>query len=118
MPLLKRKKAAKKKATKKKATKKKATKKKVVRRANTAKRRRSRGFDDDEKDLFDEILNIAVNDGASYRSRSPAKAIDKAFETYLKSQIEYLKDTFTDVRAEAIGDLTSYWRTTRERWDG
>ena len=30
--------------------------------------------------------------------RSPAKAIDKAFETYLRSQIEYLKDTFTDVR--------------------
>ena len=103
---------AKKKVTKKKVAKKKVTKKRVVRRrASSIGRSRLSGED---KELLDEVLNIAVNDGDSYRSRRPSEAVDKAFEVYRIYQIEYLEDTFREIRRDAVTELQAYWRKSRK----
>ena len=103
---------AKKKVTKKKVTKKRVVRKKAVRRRSSS-IGRSR-LSGEDRELLDEVLNIAVNDGDSYRSRRPSEAVDKAFEDYRTYQIEYLEDTFREIRRDAVMELQAYWRESRK----
>ena len=91
---------------------KKVTKERVARRrASSVGRCRLSGED---KELLDEVLNIAVNDDDSYRSGRPCEAVDKAFETYRIYHIEHHEDTFRQIRKDAVIEIRDHWIESRK----
>jgi hypothetical protein len=64
----------------------------------------------EDRELFDELLLIASNDGDSYRKRDVLGAVKKASDYYLTMAMKELLADLKDERPRVVAELKKRWK--------
>jgi len=68
-------------------------------------------WDSAERDLYDNLMLRASNDGAAYRKKDAAGAVKRAWMDWQKDTSREARENYKTVMKELIADLAARWAT-------